>query len=179
MQDLKSFLIKHKYPEQIIDHGVGKVMSLNNNKLRSVKIRAEENIISYLSTHNPRDPEMFRVIVDNVQILNEDDKMRDILSRYKMIKSKRQPYNPKRLLSKAKFTANDKHEVRKCNRPNCGLCIHLVEGNSILFHACYTAEARRCETVEYALKKGRNSYNCLRVPALIGWSGPALKHSGT
>ena len=88
MQDLKSFLIKHKYPEQIIDHGVGKVMSLNKNKLRSVKIRAEENIISYLSTHNPRDPEMFRVIVDNVQILKEDDKMRDILSRYKMIKSK-------------------------------------------------------------------------------------------
>ena len=57
--------------------------------------------------------------------------MRDILSRYKMIKSKRQPYNLKRLLSKAKFTFNDKHEVRKCNRPNCGLCIHLTEGNSL------------------------------------------------
>ena len=60
--------------------------------------------------------------------------MRDILSRYKAIKSKRQPYNLKRLLTRRSFTSNDKHEVRKCNRSNCGLCIHLVEGNSIPFN---------------------------------------------
>ena len=44
--------------------------------------------------------------------------------------------------------------------------------NSYMYiRACYTAKARRCE---YA-----NRCRCLRVPALVGWSGPALKHSGT
>lgn len=76
---------------------------------------------------------MFRVIVDHLPILKEDVKMCDILSRYKIIKSKRQPYNLKRLLSNAKFVSSDEKEVRKCNRPNCGLCIHLIEGSSISF----------------------------------------------
>ena len=77
---------------------------------------------------------MFRVIMDNLPILEADEKMRNILSNYKIIKSKRQPYNLKRLLTKAKFTSNDTCEVRKCTRPNCGLCIHLVEGNSFKFN---------------------------------------------
>ena len=53
-------------------------MSLNKDQLRTVKARAEENIIPYVSTHNPRDPEMFRVIADNIPILRQDDKMTDI-----------------------------------------------------------------------------------------------------
>ena len=32
--------------------------------------------------------------------------------------------------------------------------------------------------VEYAFKKARNSCSYLRALAWIGWSGPALKHSG-
>ena len=77
---------------------------------------------------------MFRVIMDNMPILQADEKMRNILSNYKSIKSKRQSYNLKRLLTKAKFTSNDTCEVRKCTRPNCGLCIRLVEGNSFKFN---------------------------------------------
>ena len=133
MQELKSFLTKQNYPIQIIDHGFERAMSLDKGQLRTVKTRKDENIIPYVSTYNPKDPEMFRVIVDHLPILQEDVQMCDILSRYKIIKSKRQPYNLKRLLSKAKFVSNDKYEVRKCNRANCGLCIHLIEGSTILF----------------------------------------------
>ena len=57
--------------------------------------------------------------------------MNGILSNFKLIKSKRQPNNLKRLLTKAKFNHNVDHEVKRCSRPNCGLCIHLLEGNSI------------------------------------------------
>ena len=85
---------------------------------------AEEKIIPYVSTYNQKDPEMFKVILDNVPILKEDDKMRNILSKYKLIKSKRQPYSLKRLLTKAKFTSNTTPKVANCNKPICGLCIH-------------------------------------------------------
>ena len=60
--------------------------------------------------------------------------MRNILSKHKILKSKRQPYNLKRFLTKAKFTSNDTCEVRKCTRPNCGLCTYLLKGNSFAFN---------------------------------------------
>ena len=133
MQELKSFLIKQKYPLQIIEHGINRAMSLDKDVLRTVKEKSEEKIIPYVSTHNPQDPEMFKVILDNVPILKEDDKMRNILTKYKLIKSKRQPYNLKRLLTKAKFTSNNTPKVTKCNKPTCGLYIHLLEGHSFTF----------------------------------------------
>ena len=92
VQKLKSFLIKQHYPEQIIEHGLQKAMSLDKNVLRTVTTKGKENIVPYVSTYNPRDPEM--------PILQEDEKIRKILSNYKFIKSKRQPYNLKRLLTK-------------------------------------------------------------------------------
>ena len=134
MQELKTFLIKQNYPTQIIEHGVQKAMLLDKNVLRTVTAKGKKNIVPYVSTFDPRDPEMFRVIMDNMPILQADEKMRNILSNYKIIKSKRQSYNLKRLLTKAKFTLNDTCEVRKCTRPNCGLCIHLVEANSFKFN---------------------------------------------
>ena len=60
--------------------------------------------------------------------------MRNILSKHKILKSKRQPYYLKRLLTKAKFTSNDTCEVRKSTRPNCGLCTYLLEGNLFAFN---------------------------------------------
>ena len=133
MKELKAFLIKQKYPIQIIEHGINRAMSLDKATLRTVKEKYEEKIIPYVSTHNPKDPEMYKVILDHVPILKEDDKMRNILNNYKLIKSKRQPYNLKRLLTKAKFTSNNTPKLTKCDKPNCGLCIHLLEGDSISF----------------------------------------------
>ena len=138
MQELKTFLIKQNYPTQIMEHGVQKAMSLDKNVLRTITAKGKENMVPYVSTFNPRDPEMFRVIMDNMPVLQADEKMRNILSNCKIIKSKRQPYNLKRLLTKDHclsfyFTSNDTCEVRKCTRPNCGLGIHLVEGNSFKF----------------------------------------------
>ena len=59
--------------------------------------------------------------------------MNDILSNFKIIKSKRQPNNLKRLLTKAKFSNSDHHEVKLCNKPNFGLCVHLIEGDAFEF----------------------------------------------
>ena len=134
MQELKSFLIKQHYPKQIIAHGLQKAISLNKHVLRTVTTKGKENILPNASTYNPRDPKMFSVIIEKMPILQEDEKMRKILSNYKFIKSKRQPYNLKRLLTKTKFTSDDTCEVRKCIKPNCGLCIHLLEGNSFQFN---------------------------------------------
>ena len=133
MKELKSFLIKQNCALQTIEYGIIRAMSLDKHVLRTVKEKCEEKSIPYVSTHNPKDPEMFRVILDNVQILKEDDKMWNMLSKYQLIKSKRQSYSLKRLLTKAKFTSNNTLKVTKCNKPNCGICVHPLEGHSFTF----------------------------------------------
>ena len=51
------------------------------------------------------------------------------------LKSKRQPPNLKRLLTKARFTNKPKedYKVSKCNEPRCGLCKYISEGSSANF----------------------------------------------
>ena len=64
--------------------------------------------------------------------------MKDILKNTKLIKSKRQLPNLKRILSKAKFCSiaslREINKVFKCNRPNCSLCQHLIEQNYFDFN---------------------------------------------
>ena len=94
-------------------------MSLDKNLLRTVAIKDKENILPYVSTFNPTDPEIFKPITENMPILQEEETMRNFLSNYKIIKSKRQPYNLKRLLTKAKFMPNETCEVKKYTQPRC------------------------------------------------------------
>ena len=85
--------------------------------------------------------------------------MNDILSNIKIIKSKRQPNNLKRLLTKAKFSNSDHHEVKRCHKPNCGLCVHLIEGDAFEFKCgrkFYVHESMTCavKNVLYVIKCG-------------------------
>ena len=62
--------------------------------------------------------------------------MKEILQNLSILKSVRQPPNLKKLLTRAKFT-DETHPptntVTRCNRSNCGLCTHLLEGNTFTF----------------------------------------------
>ena len=75
-------------------------MALDKDILRTIKVKQDEAIIPFVSTFNPKDPEIFPVIINNLPILEKDEKMKGIISKYKFIKSKRQPYNLKHLLIK-------------------------------------------------------------------------------
>ena len=63
----------------------------------------------------------------------------------------------KRLSTKAKFNHDSNHKVKRCNRPNCGLCIHLLESNSFEFNCgkrFFVHESMTCEVknVVYVMK---------------------------
>ena len=93
------------------------------------------NCDKFVSTYNPKNPEVFNIINQNLPILYEDRHMKDLYSKYTFIKSKRQPKNLKKLLTKARFDSTTiTPEVKKCNGKKCGLCIHLIEGNSFQFN---------------------------------------------
>ena len=157
LNELKSILLTQKYPKKLIQNGIDRAMQLDQKTLRNVTEKTSESVITYVSTHNPKNPEIFSVINFNLPILQEDPKMNKVLSNFKLIKSKRQPNNLKQLLTKAKFNHDSNHEVKRCNRPNCGLCIHLLESNSFEFNCgkrFFVHESMTCEVknVVYVMK---------------------------
>ena len=130
-------------------------MALDKDILRTVKVKQDESIIPFVSTFNVKDPEIFPVIFNNLPIVEKDEKMKGIISKYKFIKNKRQHYNLKRSLTKAKFNSNYEHPEKRCNRPNCVLCIHLLEGNYFTFN-CGTRfkihEDMSCNDLRYEMQ---------------------------
>ena len=109
-------------------------MNINREDLRVVREKTEENIIPFVSIFNPKNPEMFKTIRQNLPILYEDETMKEITQAYHIIKSKRQPWNLKRQLTRAKFNeTQESPKVTKCNRPNCGVCAYLMTDNHYLF----------------------------------------------
>ena len=74
------------------------------------------------------------VIKSNLSILYQDKKLKDLMKKLQIIKSKRQQPNLKRILTRAKFdNMEQKHTVKKCKHPNCGLCKHLIEAETFYF----------------------------------------------
>ena len=110
--------------------------SLDRETLLSMRSKDNDEVVPYVSTFNPKNPEIFNVIRKSIPILNQSETMQNALSNKLIIKSKRQPQNLKHLLTRAKFTEIDERNenmVKKCGRSNCRLCIYLTEGSEFDF----------------------------------------------
>ena len=93
---------------------------------------------------------MFGILKGNIHILTNDQTMREALSTSKIIKSKRQPPNLKKILTKAKFAEQSSRTIQKvfkCKRANCALCDYLAEGHSFNFKGkiFYAKETMSCD----------------------------------
>ena len=68
-------------------------------------------------------------------ILHRNEELHQCFRNKTFHKSKRQPPNLKRLLTRAKFTLKQREDcsVKKCNEPSCGLCKYIREGSSVKF----------------------------------------------
>ena len=60
-------------------------MQLDRNTLRNVSEKTDESVITYVSTHNPKNPDLFKVINFNLLILQEHPNMNTIISTFKAI----------------------------------------------------------------------------------------------
>ena len=80
---------------------------------------------------------MFTEMKNSSHYLMNDSKMRAVLRITSCIKTKRQPPNLKKLLTKAYFTSKSsgrkEFRVTTCGKPNCSLCQHIVEAISSNF----------------------------------------------
>ena len=69
--------------------------------------------------------------------------MKEVLSKYSFIKSKRQPPNLKRLLTHAKYSENQNTPIiSRCGRSNCGLCKYIIIGEKFKTKSGHTLNVR-------------------------------------
>ena len=126
-------------------------------------------MIPYVTTFNPNNPEIYPNIKQFKSILQRNYELHGIFRGKVFPKSKRQPPNIKRLLTKAIFTHQPKedYKVSKCNEPRCGLCKYIIEGSSANFkgklfkmnktkHLIYVIQCTGCNE-QYIFEKSHNT----------------------
>ena len=171
LSELRQFLINRKYPLNLITKGIDKAKSLTKVELRNQQ-RSPKNkdVIPFVSTFNPKNPEIFTMIHSSLPILKTDIRMNKILQQKQIIKSKRQSKNLKKLLTRAKYEQSNKDEpsIKKCGKNNCGTCEYLLEGqtfefkNKMQFTIKYSLDCS-CENIIYA----RVKFMLLHAPAAV------------
>ena len=154
LEELKTFLSKRKYPSALIEDSILKVKALKRIDLLQPKelSNADTNLIPYVTTFNPNNPEIFPDIRQNKSVLLRNDRMKSIYKHKVFLKSKRQSPNLKKILTKTKFSSTQETKF-KCNESRCGLCEHIKEGPSFSFkgktftvkYAIYVIECRGCK----------------------------------
>ena len=59
----------------MIEKGIDKAMKWRKLELRIVREKTDNDIITFVSTFNPKHPELFNLIRENLPILQEDETM--------------------------------------------------------------------------------------------------------
>ena len=124
LRELKDIMHEQKYPLKIINKGISEARSIPQTKLREAKDQDESGkILSFVTTCNQNNPSVFSTIETTFQSLCDNDVpgLRD----FKLIQSRRQPSNLKRILTKAEFTSKLPIASR-CGEKRCEYCKHLL-----------------------------------------------------
>ena len=133
LNELRETLRQRGYPLPLINQGIALAEKIPLKELRSVKEKQDTTPLTFVSTFNRRNPQIFPEINQHLNSLDESSNIKKLLNQGKLIKSQRQPRNLKRILTVAKFGTQEHQGVRKCEKPRCGICPILIEGNSYTF----------------------------------------------
>jgi hypothetical protein len=177
LKELEISLIDRNYPKSVITKGFQKALSISRQDLLSEESKDKtDNVIPFISTHNPKNKEIFGVLKNGIDALKNDSVMNRALANTRIIKCKRQPPNLKRLLTKSTFTSHEP-QVSKCHDSRCALCNYIIEGNSFNFNGklfkIKTSMSCDVKNVIYVLV----CTGCNQI--YIGQTGDMLRHRRT
>ena len=141
LEELKKDLLGRGYPEQIITHGITLARSKNRDTLlqrhesNATKPKDQKESLPLVTTYNPKQFNLYNLVNNTINTLSNDERLRSLVPKLKLINSRRQGPNLKSLLTKAKFSENssmmaNNYSVNKCSDPKCGTCEVLLEGSS-------------------------------------------------
>lgn len=126
LEQLLETLTDLGYPTEVVRNGISRAKKIPQTELRKTKEKKDENILSFVSTNNPSNPNIFNTIRTSIDQVRGSLRLKKVLENTKLIHSKKQPSNLGRLLCKSKYVNKDKLGVRKCGK-NCVCCNYLME----------------------------------------------------
>ena len=121
-------------PSNLINHCFSEILKIDQSTLREKVIHEKKNLLPFVQTHNPKNPQVYHHLLNAWNFLLSSEKYSKLFEGTRLIKSERQPKNLGRLLQSSFFSMERKEwGVKRCNKSNCGTCIHLNEVNSVYF----------------------------------------------
>ena len=107
---------------------------LSIKTLRSVREKNTEETLMFITTFNPRNPNVSNILNNAVDLLKRDPVLKQIFGKLKFIKSKREPSSLADLLTKSSFcNVKPKPGVSMCKSNRCKTCPLIVETDSFNF----------------------------------------------
>ena len=74
LDQLRKNLITQRYPQDVINKGISKALSIPQNQLRKPKeSRNVDKIIPYISTYNPNNPQIFDTVKSTFESLKHNE----------------------------------------------------------------------------------------------------------
>ena len=119
--------------QHLINNCLKLAEKIPQRELRNLKKHNNKKPVAYVAAYNKNNPELFTEIMKDLDELKNRDKIKEILDTTKIIKSQRQPKNPKRIPSSSTFEKNATQGVTKCKNKRCKICDIIIEGKSYIF----------------------------------------------
>ena len=90
----------------VVEKGIEKGLVVPQEQLRSEKLKKIDEILPFISTYNPNNPNVFSKVGEIYRNLQTSKTLGKIFAKHKLIDCKRQPSNLKRLLCSSNFSTN-------------------------------------------------------------------------
>ena len=134
LEELRSWLLKSGYRNEIIDSKFDMLKNIDTSILRQKVVREKEQQIVFVQTRNPLNPNVFNRLRDFVDLLKTNERFSLLFEKVKIIKTEKQPQNLGNLLQHSYFgTKKFDHGVKKCGATPCITCRYIEEGDTVYF----------------------------------------------
>ena len=118
LNQLRDILRHQDYPEKIIENGTKKAKSIPQETLRKPTEKStDKNTLTFVSTHNLLNPDIFQIIKRTLSVLNASPRMKQAMTNKRIIQSKRQPPDLKKMITRARFTMEETDSQPKIQNP--------------------------------------------------------------
>ena len=127
LKELRTILKTQKYPKMVVEKGNEKVFTIPQVQLRSEKLEMKDDVLPFISTNNPNNPKELPKVREIYRKIQTSKTLGKIFAKHKLIHSKRQSSNLKRLLFSSNFSTNKPNfKTTKCEK-NCFCCDDIIE----------------------------------------------------
>ena len=128
LYELKTHLLKSKYPGNIINSAITKAAAIKQADLRTTKEKDNSEVLVFVSEYNPKNPNVLQYLYNCMSLLKVNPILNGIFGEIKFINSKREPPSLRSLLTHSNFTSiKPIFGIKMCLKKLCFTCPSMYE----------------------------------------------------